>query len=122
MVVRFLVEQYRLSASTSHQFDAAQATARAGCIFDRSKSIQSTMNHGPISFNRWQRERLNEVRVPTLVIHGFEDAVLPFLHGEALSKEIPTTRLLTLPGVGHELPGRVWNFVLPAILQQTSSS
>jgi pimeloyl-ACP methyl ester carboxylesterase len=80
------------------------------------------MNHGPISFNRWQRERLNEIRAPTLVIHGFEDAILPLPHGEALSKEIPAASLLTLPGVGHELPGRVWNVALPAILQQTSSS
>lgn len=89
MVVRFLVEQYRLIASPSRQFDTAQAAARVGYIFDRSKSIQSMMNHGPISFNRWHRERLNEVRAPTLVIHDFEDAILRFPHGEALSKEIP---------------------------------
>jgi len=122
MVTHSLVEHYRLCASPSHPFDTAEMTAQASRIFDRSTSIQSMMNHGPIAFNRWERERLGEVTATTLVIHGSEDVVLPYPHGVMLSKEISSGHLLTLLEVGHELPRRVWDVVLPAILMHTSSN
>ena len=32
--------------------------------------------------------RLSEIDIPTLVIHGTEDAILPYDHGEALAEGI----------------------------------
>jgi pimeloyl-ACP methyl ester carboxylesterase len=50
---------------------------------------------------RW-RERLGEIDVPVLVVHGDEDPFFPVGNAVALAEEIPGARLLTLPGVGHE--------------------
>jgi pimeloyl-ACP methyl ester carboxylesterase len=66
------------------------------------------------------RKRLGEIGAPTLVIHGTEDPLLPLGHTLALGGEIPGARLLTLEGVGHELPPAVWDVVAPAILKHTS--
>jgi pimeloyl-ACP methyl ester carboxylesterase len=45
---------------------------------------------------------LQEIAVPTLVIHGTEDPLLPFqAHGKKLASEIPGARLLAVEGGGH---------------------
>lgn len=46
---------------------------------------------------RW----LHRVRVPTLLLWGAEDRVIPPAHGEALRDLIPGARLELLPGCGH---------------------
>ena len=47
------------------------------------------------------RERLPDVRVPTLVLAGEHDRVVPATHAVALAAAVPGARLTVLPGVGH---------------------
>jgi pimeloyl-ACP methyl ester carboxylesterase len=47
------------------------------------------------------RHVLPAVRVPTLVLHGSEDAIVPVDVARYLASAIPTARLVELPGVGH---------------------
>ena len=47
------------------------------------------------------RERLGDIHVPTLVIHGAADPLVPYPNGQALAAEIHGAKFLTLPGVGH---------------------
>ena len=65
------------------------------------------------------RHRLGEIDCPALVIHGAVDPILPLAHGVALAADIPGARLLTLDGVGHELPMVTWDGVLAALLDHT---
>ena len=62
-------------------------------------------------------ERLHEIKVPTLVIHGTEDAILPFDHGEAIAKGIPNSELMTLEGVGHELPEELSDEIISRLVE-----
>jgi pimeloyl-ACP methyl ester carboxylesterase/class 3 adenylate cyclase len=52
------------------------------------------------------RHVLPTVRVPTLVLHGSEDQVVPVEVARYVASCIPTARLVELPGVGHLLVGR----------------
>ncbi|HEV3229670.1 MAG TPA: alpha/beta fold hydrolase [Solirubrobacteraceae bacterium] len=45
--------------------------------------------------------RLSEIGVPTLVIHGTEDRMLPASNGDAIAARIPGARLEIFDGVGH---------------------
>jgi 3-oxoadipate enol-lactonase len=45
--------------------------------------------------------RLGEIAVPTLVIHGTEDQMLPVSNARAIAERIPGARLEILEGVGH---------------------
>jgi len=45
--------------------------------------------------------RLGEIRVPTLVVHGEEDRMIPAANGERLAGAIPGARLSLWPGAGH---------------------
>src|SRR5260221_11681974 len=42
--------------------------------------------------------------VPTMIVWGDEDAVIPVRHGHAAHEAIPGSRLEVLPGAGHFLP------------------
>jgi pimeloyl-ACP methyl ester carboxylesterase len=47
---------------------------------------------------------LNEIRVPTLVIHGSDDPLIPVEHGEDTARLIPHAELEIIEGMGHDLP------------------
>jgi 3-oxoadipate enol-lactonase len=45
--------------------------------------------------------RLGEIAVPTLIVHGDDDGVLPFANGELIASLMPSARFEPLTGVGH---------------------
>jgi pimeloyl-ACP methyl ester carboxylesterase len=49
------------------------------------------------------RGRLGEIDVPTLVVHGLEDGMIPPAKGRELAAGIPGARLELLPDAGHIL-------------------
>ena len=51
---------------------------------------------------RW-RQRLGELTLPTLVVHGRADPFFPVRNGEALADAIPAARLLVLDDMGTAL-------------------
>jgi pimeloyl-ACP methyl ester carboxylesterase/predicted glycosyltransferase len=51
-------------------------------------------------------ELLGQLTVPTLVIHGTEDPVVPYSHGRKFAAAVPGARLVTFEGGGHGLPAR----------------
>jgi pimeloyl-ACP methyl ester carboxylesterase len=46
-------------------------------------------------------ERLSEISVPTLVVHGTADRLLESVNGELVARLIPNSRLELLDGAGH---------------------
>jgi 3-oxoadipate enol-lactonase len=46
-------------------------------------------------------DRLPELRVPTLVLHGTEDLLIPVENGRRLAARIPGAELVLLEGAGH---------------------
>src|SRR5215203_2297289 len=122
-VIDSIVEGERRFAG-SGPFDEAAIREIAARAFDRTTNLASSIaNHAAIdSGDRW-RERLGEVNVPTLVIHGTEDPMYPYGNAVALAKEIAGAQLLALERVGHEVPHRaLWDVVVPAILRHTVSA
>ena len=122
-VIDSIVEGERRFAG-SGPFDEVAIRALAARAFDRTTDFASSIaNHATIdSGDRW-RERLGEVSIPTLVIHGTEDPMYPYPNAVALAKEIPGAQLLALERMGHEVPPRaLWDVVVGAILRHTASA
>ena len=61
-----------------------------------------------------RRPELAGLRTPTLVIHGEQDPLIRPKGGRATAAAIPGARLVTYPGMGHDLPAALW----PAILDE----
>lgn len=52
------------------------------------------------------RERLKEVEIPILIIHGREDRIVPWQAGAWLNRSLCNSRIIIHEGVGHDIPGR----------------
>ena len=64
---------------------------------------------------RW-RERLPQIEVPTLVVHGRSDLFFPVGNGEAIARGIPGARLLVLEEAATAIPGGAAGEVAEAML------
>jgi pimeloyl-ACP methyl ester carboxylesterase len=60
--------------------------------------------------------QLASIRVPTLVIHGKADPLVPYACGEDTARRIAGSTLLGIEGMGHDLPPGVVERLLPAVL------
>ncbi|MCZ7557631.1 MAG: alpha/beta fold hydrolase [Bacteroidia bacterium] len=118
-VVDFSTEGWRLLNGSAHAFDEAHIRHLAEEEYDRSGGSRSFMNHAFLSGGERWFGRLNEIRVPTLIIHGTDDIVLRYENAHALQQQIPSSRLLTLQGSGHELHPADWETVVSAIEAHT---
>jgi 3-oxoadipate enol-lactonase len=49
-------------------------------------------------------DRLQEIRVPVLVVHGEEDIAQPMEEAEKIVERIPGAELVRIPGAGHTTP------------------
>jgi pimeloyl-ACP methyl ester carboxylesterase len=65
--------------------------------------------------------RLHEIDAPSLIIHGSDDIVIPHLRGQELERALPSARLLTLHGAGHELHHSDWPTIVDAITEHTQA-
>jgi pimeloyl-ACP methyl ester carboxylesterase len=64
---------------------------------------------------RW-RERLPEIEVPTLVVHGRRNRFFPAGNGEAIARGIPGARLLVLNEAATAIPAAAAGEVTEAML------
>jgi pimeloyl-ACP methyl ester carboxylesterase len=65
---------------------------------------------------------LRRIRVPTLVIHGEDDPLVPVECGEDTARKITGARLVRVPGMGHDLAPGLVPILLEAILPHLEAS
>ncbi|ACY16089.1 alpha/beta fold hydrolase [Haliangium ochraceum] len=58
---------------------------------------------------------LRSLRMPSLVIHGTDDPLVPVSGGRATAKAIPGARLHLVPGMGHDFPRGAWPQIADAV-------
>ena len=58
---------------------------------------------------------LRRVQVPTLVVHGADDPLVHVSGGRAIADAVPGARLVTVPGMGHDLPPALWPLLIDEI-------
>ena len=52
-------------------------------------------------------EKLKQITIPALIIHGDYDPVFPVEHGKRLAEVIPNAQLVEIPELGHTLPNKM---------------
>lgn len=103
--------------------DEARLRRTAGRAFDRSPVPAAASNHWRVEDGEPVRDRLGEIAVPTLVLHGTADPLFPYGHAEALAREIPGAVLIPVAGMGHQMPPpQTWDTVIPAIVRHTADA
>jgi pimeloyl-ACP methyl ester carboxylesterase len=121
---RGAVTEYAAEAAAILGDDPVAARAAAGRKWDRTPSTAPAVqmaNQLGVVFSkldckpRW-RERLAELAMPALVVHGRRDPFFPVGNGEALAREIPGARLLVLDSASTAIPRAAANDVATAML------
>jgi pimeloyl-ACP methyl ester carboxylesterase len=62
-----------------------------------------------------RRAALCQLDVPTLVIHGADDPLIKLAGGEDIARHIPKAWLLTIHGMGHDLPDELSDILASAV-------
>jgi len=75
-----------------------------------SNAQTAAVGASPNRFNR-----LKEIAMPTLIIHGTEDPLIPIDHGILLADNIVGAKKLILKGVGHEIPDGLLSEIIPVM-------
>jgi pimeloyl-ACP methyl ester carboxylesterase len=65
---------------------------------------------------------LRRIAMPTLVVHGTADPLVGPSGGRATAKAIPGAQLMTVEGMGHDLPRAMWTRLIDAIADQVRSA
>ncbi|MGY1667589.1 alpha/beta fold hydrolase [Geodermatophilus sp. SYSU D00696] len=107
--VQRAVDTYRVIGSPGFEFDESGLRERAGLSFDRAYNPAGVARQlAAILASPDRTADLARVAVPTLVVHGAEDALVNVSGGRATAAAIPGAELLVVEGMGHDLPREVW--------------
>lgn len=104
-------------ATAERKWDRTPGTGAAVQLANQLGAVFAKLDCTP----RW-RERLPEIAMPTLVVHGRRDPFFPVGNGEALAREIPGARLLVLEDAATVIPDAAVPEVAAAMLALQSVS
>jgi len=112
------VEVFRTIGSPGFPFDEPEIRSLAARTYDRGFNPMGTARQLVAILASGDRtERLRALRLPTLVVHGKEDPLVPFPAGEATAAAIPGATMLAIEGMGHDMPRPVWPRMIDAICE-----
>ncbi|MHA1383615.1 MAG: alpha/beta fold hydrolase [Candidatus Helarchaeota archaeon] len=111
MAVLFSREFYKKAKNDKNFYetykkDMLTDPTRVEDYINQSKAIQ---NHDTI-------DKLHKIEIPTLVIAGTKDLLLPPRHSKVLHKNIPNSELRIIEGVGHALTMEAADKINPIIM------
>ncbi len=91
------------------EIDVEDIRLRAARSYDRCFYPRGFARHLAAVFaSGSRRQALTYLDVPTAVIHGNEDPLVPVQCGRATAKLIPGAKLRIVPRMGHYLPRAIW--------------
>jgi pimeloyl-ACP methyl ester carboxylesterase len=103
--------------SPGYPVDESVLRTRAAAAYDRSYCPEGTARQlAAILASPDRTEGLHGVRLPFLVLHGEADPLVTPSGGEATAAAVPDAKLITYPGMGHDLPEPLWTDFIDAIV------
>ena len=111
------VKLFQLIGSPGFPTDDALLRARVVAATERSRHPQGLMRQMvAVAADSQRAGALSRITVPTLVVHGKADPLVPFACGEDTARRIPGARLQLIAGMGHDLAPGVVDHLLPLLI------
>jgi pimeloyl-ACP methyl ester carboxylesterase len=97
-------------------FDVDRITADAHAAYDRCWDPEGRARQTrAIGASPSREAALGSLRVPSLVVHGDADRLVPPGNGQATAAAIPGSRLEIVEGMGHDYPPQYWDRLVALI-------
>lgn len=104
-VIQQMLRSVRAVGSPGYPADEEEVAAGAGRAYDRSYDPIGVARQAVATVASGDRtERLRNLNVPALVIHGLADRLCDVSGGRATAEAIPGAELVVIEGMGHNLP------------------
>ena len=104
-------------------YDVDRITADAYAAFDRCWDPEGRARQAMAVQSSPSREAaLGALTVPTLVVHGDADRLVPVEGGRATASAIPRARLEIVDGMGHDYPPQYWDRLVELITGHAMAS
>lgn len=111
------VKLFKAIGSPGFPMDDADLRQRVTAASERSFHPQGILRQMvAIMADSTRAEALAGIAVPTLVVHGKADPLVPFACGEDTARRIPGARLVGIEGMGHDLPPGAVDRLLPLLI------
>ncbi|MBU2648170.1 alpha/beta fold hydrolase [bacterium] len=110
------VKVAQILAGPGYPINEEQIRIRAAKVFDRKFNPAGyARQYAAILASGDRTEQLRCLTIPTLIIHGDGDPLVPYAAGLATLKAIPGAKMETIKGMGHDLPPEAWKQIINAI-------
>jgi pimeloyl-ACP methyl ester carboxylesterase len=107
--IEWQVRAMRAVGSPGFPFDEEAVADRAGRAYDRGHDPLGMLRQAVAVVASGDRtDHLRALQVPTLVLHGTDDKMIDLSGGRATAAAIPGAKLVTVDGMGHNLPRQLW--------------
>ncbi len=121
--IEHTVKNSRIIGSKGHLYDEERVRRRAAAAYDRQFYPEGVGRQlVAINASGSRKEKLANVTVPTLVIHGDIDPLVRLEAGIDTAESIPGAELLILEGMGHDLPEPLWGTIADAIAKNAAKA
>jgi pimeloyl-ACP methyl ester carboxylesterase len=137
------IYRYFLSAAPADREGYIERMVKVFSVIGSRGLPQDTERHRDIAGRSWDRgidpaasarqlgailasgnrtKRLRSIAAPTLVIHGSKDPMVSRSGGVATARAIPGARMVTVQGLGHDLPEAAWPQLLDEISEHAHAA
>ncbi|MBD0281509.1 MAG: alpha/beta fold hydrolase [Thermoleophilaceae bacterium] len=115
--IEYFVRVFRMVGSPGFPVDEDRLRELAAATYDRGHHPAGTGRQlAAIMASGDRTSQLRRLTVPTVVIHGTDDPLVPFRGGVATARAIPNAEFVAIPGMGHDLPREVWPRIIDAVV------
>jgi len=119
--IEYTVKGMRELSGPGFAFDEERARCVAADLYDRCFCPEGAARQFLALLASGNRKpALAKLTLPTLVIHGDRDPLVPVEHGKDTTLAVPGAELLIIEGMGHNLPREAWPRIVAAIAAHTT--
>jgi len=117
-IVANSIDARRIFAGEGNPFNVDEQRALVERAYERSYyPVGFGRQYAAILASKTRIPGLRQLRVPTLVVHGADDPLIPPENGKRVAAAVPGARYLEFKGAGHNLPPSTWPAVADAIAE-----
>jgi pimeloyl-ACP methyl ester carboxylesterase len=115
-LIEHFVRSWRALGANPHRTSEARLRELAAVSFDRGMSGRGfARQFGAIMAAPPRTRLLRKLRVPTVIVHGAQDPLIPPIAGRLMASQIPGARLVVIEGLGHDLGPSAWKYAIAAV-------